>query len=692
VVIVHFESGYFLKKVGYMRLLKGSFAAIIATLLLVLATLAPIAPVSAASVTTTLNVTSGPPGTQVAIIGGFTPNAFFTVSYGTSTTLITSGTTIITGTVSTGGTVAPFAVPVLPRGAYNIMVTAGPDYSVTPYPTFTVTPQITVSAATGAPGDQVNVSGNGFNASQTVSIVFDNQAVSSVSSDVHGVIPSTAVTIPSAALGDHTISAKDAGGSTPTAAFSITPKLTLSVLEGQAGTVVSISGVGFSASKAVSFFIDTTSVTQTVTTDTAGKFANYNLTIPALPGGNHVIKVQDFGYTGAITANFKVNPSITLQPNQGAIGSKVTITGNGFTPVTDNPITITYNDTAVTTTPAAISADGDGNFSATIQVPSGVTGAVKIIAKDKLTTASADFTSIANILVSPATGIVGTTVTVTGSGLNATTAITVNYDGAAVVTVKTDTDGKFSTSFKVPESGTGTHQITVSDQVSTFKYDFKPTADAKIDSTSGYVGKDITASGTGFTAAGNVVVKYDTAQIATVTADAQGTFTVTFKAPASNGGAHQIIITDGVSSFTKDFSMDSTAPSAPTLISPKTATKAAKSPNFTWQTVNDPSGVTYSLQVSRDTAFAIVLLQKDDLKTPGYQLTSQEVLANVGKDAPYYWRVKAIDGANNASGWSNASTFFVGTIIPTSTYIVIVIVVCIAVGGLAYLIEKLRNR
>jgi len=77
-----------------MRLLKGSFAAIIATLLLVLATLAPIAPVSAASVTTTLNVTSGPPGTQVATIGGFTPNAFFTVSYGTSTTLITSGTTI----------------------------------------------------------------------------------------------------------------------------------------------------------------------------------------------------------------------------------------------------------------------------------------------------------------------------------------------------------------------------------------------------------------------------------------------------------------------------------------------------------------------------------------------------------------------------------------------------------------------
>jgi hypothetical protein len=672
-----------------MRLLKSSFAALLTALLLALATLAPIAPVSAASISTTLSVTTGPPGTQVVVVGTFTVGVAYTMSLGT-TDIFTSATPVTNGITSTAGTVAPFAVPALARGAYYVIVVAGADVTQ-PSPIFTITPQITVSAVTGSVGDQITVTGKGFNASQSVSIVFDTQTVASASSDIHGVIPSTVVTIPSAALGDHTISAKDAAGATPNAPFSITPKATLSVTEGQVGTVVSISGTGFSTSKAIAFFIDTTSVTQTVTTDTAGKFANYNLTIPAIPGGNHVIKIQDFGYPGSITANFKVNPSITLQPSQGAIGSKVTITGNGFTPVTDNPIAIAYNGAAITTTPAVISADGAGSFAATIQIPSGFSGAVKITAKDTLTTASADFTSIANVSVSPATGIVGTTITVTGIGLKALTPITVNYDSTPVVTVNTDADGKFSTTFKAPVSGTGTHQITVSDQVSTLKYDFKVTADAKIDSTSGYVGKDITASGTGFTAAGTIVVKYDAVQAATVAADANGTFTVTFKAPASDGGAHQIIITDGVNSFPESFSMDSTAPAVPALVSPKTATKASKTPDITWQSVNDPSGVTYDLQISRDAAFAIVLFEKDGLKTPGYQLTSQEDLANVAKNAPYYWRVKAIDGANNASAWSSSWTFYVGTIIPTSTYILIVVALCIVVGGIAYLIEKLRS-
>jgi hypothetical protein len=672
-----------------MRLLKTVFSTTIATLLLMLAALTPVMPVSAAAILTTLSINTGPPGTQVVVLGTFTTGITYTLSLGT-TDVFTTATPVTTGITSTAGTVAPFTVPVLARGVYYVIVVAGPDVTQ-PSATFTITPQITVSAASGSTGDQVNVSGNGFSASQAVSIVFDNQTIASVTSDVHGAFASTAVTIPSASLGNHTISAKDATGPTPTANFSISPKATLSVKEGQVGTVVVISGTGFTPSKPVAFFIDSTSITQNIVTDASGKFANYNLTIPAMPGGDHTIKIQDYAYN-AITTSFKVNPSITLQPNQGAIGSKVTITGNGFTPVTDNPVAFTFNGTAIATTPAAVAADGDGNFAATIIVPSGSTGAIKITAKDTLTTASADFTSIANVTLSPLSGLVGTTITVDGVGLKPSATITVNYESSPVTTVLTDAGGKFSTTFKAPESGTGTHPITVTDQVTTTKFEFKISPDAKTDSTGGYVGKDITASGNGFSAVSDIIVKYDAAQVAAVKTDANGTFTVTFQAPASNGGAHQIIITDGVSSFTKDYSMESTPPATPALILPLTATKASKTPNLTWQTVTDQSGVTYSLQVSRDAAFSIVLFQKDSLKTPGYQFTTQEVLANVSKDAPYFWRVKAIDGANNQSAWSSANTFYVGTIIPTSTYIILVVALCVVVGGIAYLIEWLRNR
>jgi len=160
------------------------------------------------------------------------------------------------------------------------------------------------------------VSGNGFNASQTVSIVFDNQAVSSVSSDVHGVFPAPP-SLSHRCTGRSYYLCQRCRGINTYRCFQHHTKINIINVRRPAGTVVSISGVGFSASKAVSFFIDTTSVTQTVTTDTAGKFANYNLTIPALPGGNHVIKVQDFGYTGAITANFRSILPLPCSPTRG---------------------------------------------------------------------------------------------------------------------------------------------------------------------------------------------------------------------------------------------------------------------------------------------------------------------------------------------------------------------------------------
>jgi hypothetical protein len=128
--------------------------------------------------------------------------------------------------------------------------------------------------------------------------------------------------------------------------------------------------------------------------------------------------------------------------------------------------------------------------------------------------------------------------------------------------------------------------------------------------------------------------------------------------PVQNiGGNHRFTFTDGTNIITLDFSMDSTAPPTPSLLSPASSSKASATPTLKWQNVSDPSGVTYSLEISTDSAFSIPELQKDGLKQSEYTLTSQEILGNVSKDAPYYWRVKAIDGADNQSDWSTPSTF-----------------------------------
>ena len=189
---------------------------------------------------------------------------------------------------------------------------------------------------------------------------------------------------------------------------------------------------------------------------------------------------------------------------------------------------------------------------------------------------------------------------------------------------------------------------------------FSVTPEVKTNISSGSVGQDVSASGTGFTASSNITVNYDNNQVTTTATDKNGTFTVTFKVPASESGNHQFTFTDGTNTITSDFSMDSTPPPTPTLLSPASLTKASGTPTLSWQDVTDPSGVTYSLQIAKDATFNILVLQKDGLKQSEYTLTSQEVLGNVSKDTPYYWRVKAIDGANNQSDWSAPFTFYVG--------------------------------
>ena len=187
-------------------------------------------------------------------------------------------------------------------------------------------------------------------------------------------------------------------------------------------------------------------------------------------------------------------------------------------------------------------------------------------------------------------------------------------------------------------------------------------------------------------------MKYDVNQVATTTSDKNGTFTVTFPIPASAGGNHQLTFTDGTNKITSDFSMDSTSPLTPTLLSPISSSQASQTPTLKWQNVTDPSGISYSLEIAKDNTFNILVLQKDGLKQSEYTLINQEVLASVSKDTPYYWRVKAIDGANNQSEWSTPFTFYVGTVLPTSIFAFILVGICIIVGVIAFLAEWLRRR
>jgi uncharacterized membrane protein len=101
---------------------------------------------------------------------------------------------------------------------------------------------------------------------------------------------------------------------------------------------------------------------------------------------------------------------------------------------------------------------------------------------------------------------------------------------------------------------------------------------------------------------------------------------------------------------------DNTPPPAPSLISPPNgATITDNTPTLDWSDVSDPSGVAYNLSIAKGAGFALIVLLKDGLKVSTYDLTPGEALVA----GTYYWRVRAVDNAGNASSWSENWSFTV---------------------------------
>jgi hypothetical protein len=102
----------------------------------------------------------------------------------------------------------------------------------------------------------------------------------------------------------------------------------------------------------------------------------------------------------------------------------------------------------------------------------------------------------------------------------------------------------------------------------------------------------------------------------------------------------------------------------PQLLLPEEDSKSPAAVEFDWEDVEDDSGVSYVLQVATKGNFAAsaLVLEKVDLEDSEYDITEEaEELGPNSKESPYYWRVKAVDGAANESDWSEVGSFYVGS-------------------------------
>ena len=271
---------------------------------------------------------------------------------------------------------------------------------------------------------------------------------------------------------------------------------------------------------------------------------------------------------------------ITLVPEEGTIGSTVTIVGEGFnksTETTDRFAVVYFSseeatliddiDSDVTIYEIVedpIYLDYDGEFEETFTVPNilndgdtdeDVTGGTYYVYvchylnTDPPTIATriraiAEFTVIGGeITIDPDEGPVATEVEITGAEFSSREDIIIEYDGDDIDIDgddETDSDGEFVSYILIPESTAGVHTITVNVAGSEVEAEFTVEPEIIVSPTSGEADTTITVSGTGFGRRKDVVIYFKGAGMTTVPTTSKGSFDATFNVPELEEGIYDI--------------------------------------------------------------------------------------------------------------------------------------------------------
>ena len=436
------------------------------------------------------------------------------------------------------------------------------------------------------------------------------------------------------------------------------PRVEVLPNEGQIGSTVFVRMWNFTANKQiiVIFGAGTTITTGTTIvakeiTDAFG-YAVTSFPVGVYPAGSYNV-IADDG-TNVEIATFRIIPKITLSDSGGFVGDLLTLTGEGF--AASKPVGAYIDDEKVWCGDATKTGDvTDVSF----VIPPCTKGDHNIKVEDSDgNSASAIYNVQQRLTISPSSAPVGSEINLRGTGFQEKD-ITIYFDEQDITAVHVESDGSFSASIKVPPCPDGAHKIKADDGMSRSYCDLSVVSSVMIKPNNGHIGMSVGVQGSGFRAGFPITISFDNINIDASTVDSKGNFTYNLKIPKSRSGEHTISITDGVNVKKTTFTVESTAPLAPSLESPADLARVEKDINFRWSKVSDPSGVSYVLEIAGDAGFANTLLSTADLTQCIFDLPEDDKLLPSRK-TPYYWRVRAVDGAFNEGPYSSVGSFYKG--------------------------------
>lgn len=548
-------------------------------------------------------------------------------------------------------------------------------------------PLVTVSPDSGAAGTRVTVNCVNFESyrGDNIYIYFDSTRISTTPI----VVPETgsfsySFNIPiNAEPGNHSIRAKSTLTTLALSSFTVIEnEIELNKGAGPVGTEVTINGKGFYANSMVTLLYEnrTTDVLGTVGVNATGEFS-FSFKVPSNTAGEHKI-IAENAEGDSVEAVFEVMPGVTLYPTSGAISEMLNIRGTGFGFKSDVAVYFKYDEVAYAKT------DEYGNFEVSFNVPGLTLGTYDVQAEDgNGNKDKADFTIVTGASLDKSAGHVGIGLTVSGTGFIAGGAVAIKYDNISVATVAANGNGAFEAIFQVPVSKYGDHTITASDGINTkaliftmesqappisalsvpaiavetkprVRFDWRSVSDFSPPITY----KLQVAADRNFTAI--VLEKSGLTKSEYTLTEEEKLAAVKKESPYY----WRVSATDGAnneSGWSAPWSFSVPEPPVPVLLLPEAGVKADAEVYFDWEDVAHLTPpIMYSLQVASDKDFTSIVLEKSGLAESEYTLTAEEKLSAVQKEAPYYWRVKAIDSDDNESEWPAAGSFYVGFTMP----------------------------
>jgi len=334
--------------------------------------------------------------------------------------------------------------------------------------------KIKLSPSSGLVGDEITIKGYGFGDEMNVDTIEfdDSHLTTNPSVPVTDGVGSWEATfnVPEKIDGAYEITAEDEVGNTASVIFKVGPAMTLDLTEGSVGTVVEVTGRGFTPSSVVTSITLDDIVCEVL--DAGDLNINSNgvftleLVIPSVGTADkeYLLEVSDGGGKSA-DMDFLVTDitTIDLEPQFGAPGSSIGITGHNFAAISGLDVVIKFDGTLIET----LETNSNGDISGTILIPAISTGNYQVEAEQQIyyIQASKTFRVGAILMIlAPKTGPTGTRVTLTGIGFTPSGKWDAYFGDVSIFEDKdVSGDTTLSGSFYIPTVEAGEYTVTVVD-------------------------------------------------------------------------------------------------------------------------------------------------------------------------------------------------------------------------------------